>query len=588
MNFRWQAPKSRMAMTGRNLWHWIATLSCGAALTGCGASTPAPTAQPRPNPALGASEPDLNAERWLDEFSKSLKELGASQLLTVAVGAGTAGDHVESFVQSPEQECLALYARGTTGVLDIDLFVYGDDGTVFGVDEAGDNTPGLLICPPHPKRLYVVARVAGGHGIVAIGAQTVKSQDAEAVRSRLDSGPAAPQSAEAKWRVVEAKLLEHQRTLGGKWQELRRVALPVDQRIPATLTAIVEGHQCLDVFASPTEGVSHLDLVAKTLDGRVVGTAKEAGNNRTLLACARSATSLSLEIRPHIGQGLVAIVLSRTDGDSLAELDPRTPRIDLVHATTLADARAHHEARLKQLGYSSSKTSVRSGALQLGRRVSIPISLKAGCSRVDLLTAAPILGVEMWLWSDEGSLVGNMRGTSHGALYSCGPARKLRLDLESLGTSGEYSVEVRKGLEQHAVLSKHPLAASRLLGRLAAGTSAELPAAKLEVLELTIDTHKRLTLEVEQGQCLDLTVTLGPGGVGAELRLLKLPFDGNEDAGANELARTQGAHSATAKVCAAHDAPAQLEVQAEIRLTAGQATALLATQRSSAAPDFTQ
>jgi hypothetical protein len=72
----------------------------------------------------------------------------------------------------------ALVARGAESVEDIDLLAYGDDGTVLGSDEAPNKKPALLVCPPHPRRLFVVARVAAGHGLVGVGALRVSAYNA--------------------------------------------------------------------------------------------------------------------------------------------------------------------------------------------------------------------------------------------------------------------------------------------------------------------------------------------------------------------------------------------------------------------------
>ena len=50
------------------------------------------------------------------------------------------------------------------GVEDVDLFVYADDGTSYGSDEAPDKRPTLMVCPGEAQRLYVVARIAQGNG----------------------------------------------------------------------------------------------------------------------------------------------------------------------------------------------------------------------------------------------------------------------------------------------------------------------------------------------------------------------------------------------------------------------------------------
>ncbi len=40
---------------------------------------------------------------------------------------------------------------------------------LLGADESPSPRGAFLVCPPHPERVYVVAKVASGAGIVAIG-----------------------------------------------------------------------------------------------------------------------------------------------------------------------------------------------------------------------------------------------------------------------------------------------------------------------------------------------------------------------------------------------------------------------------------
>ncbi|HTA90257.1 MAG TPA: hypothetical protein VK745_11795, partial [Polyangiaceae bacterium] len=130
-------------------------------LAGCGHTlhgAPAPSAPHAFGKAPGAPNPNP----WFRPERESQ---------VVAVEAGVAGDRIATLVDLPATSCAVFIARGTDTIEDLDLLAYGEDGAVLGMDEGPDKTPALLVCPPHPARVYVAARVAAGHGLVAIGVE---------------------------------------------------------------------------------------------------------------------------------------------------------------------------------------------------------------------------------------------------------------------------------------------------------------------------------------------------------------------------------------------------------------------------------
>ena len=125
------------------------------------ARPPQAKAPSTPQGRFGKATSGPEVKSWM-----KLPTEGDAQVL--AVEAGVAGDRVSALLEVPESDCAILIARGTRSVDDVDLFAYGEDGAVLGSDEASDKAPALLVCPPHPRRIYVSARVAAGHGMVAI------------------------------------------------------------------------------------------------------------------------------------------------------------------------------------------------------------------------------------------------------------------------------------------------------------------------------------------------------------------------------------------------------------------------------------
>ena len=253
---------------------------------------------------FGPVESPLVASRWLAPDAARARAAGAGESVVVAVEAGAAGDRVSGMLALPEKECGLLIARASGSIEDVDLFAYGDDGTVLGADEAPDKTPALIVCPPHPSRIYLSARVAAGHGLVALGAQRVAPDQALRVARAIGARGLAddPTRRLEAWPGLDDRIAEHRRMIGAKWQDLRRVAVPIDARLPTNVSAAIDDKGCVDVLVIPSDEVSHLDVAAVDLDGRIIGRAAAVGRDRALIVCSPTRAALTVEIRPHAGQ----------------------------------------------------------------------------------------------------------------------------------------------------------------------------------------------------------------------------------------------------------------------------------------------
>jgi len=131
-------------------------------------TNPASGAQNAPR-QLTASSGHLDGTRWLSHDAEIAVSLGAAPLEVAVTEVGGDGDRVGGFVNIPADQCVLGYARGSQGIEDLDLYSYGDDGTILAADEATDPQPAVVICPPHPSRAYFAARIVAGRGVVAIG-----------------------------------------------------------------------------------------------------------------------------------------------------------------------------------------------------------------------------------------------------------------------------------------------------------------------------------------------------------------------------------------------------------------------------------
>ena len=520
---------------------------------------------------FGATRVELDATQWLAGDSKKASTAGADASQVIAVQAGMPGDRIEGMVRVPEGSCVAVIARGTDGVEDVDLFVYADDGTSYGSDEAPDKRPTLMICPGQALRLYVVARIAQGNGVVAIGAQRVDAREADRVAKAIGARNREGARDAESWPGLDESVNRHREQIGGGWEDLRRVALPVDARVASHVGGDIEPDQCLDALVIPADEVSHLDVLAKDLEGRIVGRAYAAGRERSLIVCSPTRARVSFEVRPHAGRGLAVVVLSKSKKGTEQDINAHSLRFDLFPPIDMAEARREHDERLDAAGYPKAR-SIAKGTLAVGRRQSVDLDLPKGCSRLDVWTQHPMHGVEAWLWSPEGLLIANERSGTNATLFACTQGAKVRLDAEALVRPGSYDVELREERETPEILNQYPLAASRLLARMVARgvikTATQVGAP--QKFQLSSTKLERMDVLIPVGRCVDVTLALDAGAIGAEIRLL------DKDDG-HEVALARGPQSSSVRACAL-DRPGTLHATAELKVTNGSAVGLVATR----------
>jgi hypothetical protein len=536
------------------------TLALGV-VAGCGGSPRPGESAPPARFGKVTTPPDTSA--WLGPKSR-----GSAEVLVVE--GGVAGDRITSLLEIPDAECAIAIARATPSVDDLDLFAYGEDGAVLGSDEGADKSPSLLICPPHPRRLMLLARIAAGHGLVAIGAERVDVKEAERAAAaygvRYRPGEVARRL--TVWPGLEERVDAIRRQIGGEWVDVRRVAVPLDARTPTRLSAPIEADRCLHVLASPSDEVSGLDMTLLDPDGRILGRADAVGRDRSVVVCSPTPVAITLELRPHGGVGLAVVMMSRSREGTETEIDGSVLRFSVFATRGVAEERAELATALTRAGYADGRV-LTSGALPHGRRTSTELTLLPGCSRLDWASGAPLRGVRTWIYAPDGALLASDEG-AHPVLFVCGKGGKVRLDAESLTRPGPFAVELRQERNMPKVLEDQPLAAGRLLRRMlergVIETGRRVGAVYAHALRPTALARQTLTLPI--GRCLDATLALGPGAEGAELRFL-----GSDGA---ELGLSRGDTVTSTRICArdseTNDSP---QVTAELRVLAGTTTGLL-------------
>ncbi|WP_394841570.1 hypothetical protein LZC95_31405 [Pendulispora brunnea] len=557
------------AMTVLRILFLLCAFSLFACASGSQAAAPRRATTPPGAPRIVLGE--LDARIILGDLPARAVRLGAGPLAMLSAGEQVEGERIGGFFEAPENACLLAYARGSTTIDDLDIVAFAEEGNPIAADQAPDAHPTIMVCPPHPERMYIAAHVANGEGLVGIAAHIVPvaraGEISRAFAARGSHGDGT-RAAEA-WPGLDDRLRAHRQAIGGTWEDFRRVAVRVDARAPANVAFPMEANQCIDVLVLPDEDVALVEVEALDDAGRVVARAHEGLKEPSFVLCSPIAFEGVLTLRPHVGTGLAAIVLGRTRGDGGREFAGRASAVWTASPLPLDAARAARNAELARGGYGA-PSSVKNGQLVLGRRVTLPLDLPggaSGCARVDVVGGAPLALIDANIWDTNGVLLASGEGTGGAALFVCGRA-KAQIELETRGRPGPFTVMVRPERWQHALFATKPLAATRMLARAATGENLMHEGFATSVKQVTLDPAKRTVYAVTAGagQCLRVAVGIEGEGAGVELRL----FDGGTS---EELDRAAGEKGASARACASAATPRSLRV--EIRGTAGKPDAII-------------
>jgi hypothetical protein len=503
--------------------------------------------------------------------------LAADAALAVAAGAGplkvvgadiaSEGDRVGGFVEVPAEECLVAYARPSPTIGDVDLFAYEDDGSPFSTDESPNQGGTILVCPPHPRRLYVVARVMAGTGLLTVGVQSVPAAKAEAVAVavRARGRPGEDTGRLDAWPGLESKIREHRTAVGGRWEDVRRIALPVTPHASSRISITLDPNRCADVLLAPSEEIGSLDAVVEDARGRVIARMREKGSDRSAVVCTTERAEISVAMRPRASQGLVAVVIGRSALGAGAEVAQSIFADHVTQPLELAEARAALERGLGARGYPAPKVAG-SAAARTGQRTSVTVDLPAGCARLDIVAGKPLGSFRAELWDDQSALVTQVYGGTGGTFFACGKGGVWRTDIEALDAPGPFAVEIRKEKTAPPGLVAHPFAAARLLGRLhAAGGPADASSAQAaQVVALDAAALRTIPFAIPAGACVEVVAAIDPGGQGLDLRII--------DGTTSETSLVRGATVASERACAGS---APKSAKAELRLSAGKTDALV-------------
>ena len=535
------------------------------AVTACGARPPPPplTAPPAPPGTPHVVVGALQAAPLLADLPARASKLGAGPLAIVASGPMSEGERLGAFVDVPLDACLLAYGRASPSLEDIDLAAFAEEGNPVAVDEGPDPKPTILLCPPHPARVYVAAHAASGEGLCVVAAQLVPKERAAEIGRAVGargSVAGAPRSPEA-WPGLDDLVRQHRVAVGGTWEEQRRVAIAVDTRAVSAVAFTVEEGGCSDALVVPDDDVAVVDVDVLDADGRLVGRAKDGGPARSVTVCSPIALNGSLQVRPHIGRGLVAVVVAKTKAGGERDLLARPDVAWVAPVQSLDQTRAARNALLAKAGYAPPASS-HAGQLLLGRRATVPVEMVGGggCTRVDVVAGAPLALVEVAVWDDGGALLGSNDGGGDATVFACGKG-KARVDLATRGRPGPYVVLTRAERWKDAAFMAHPLAAGRMLGRAATSPQSVLEGAAGAVRAATVDSgHQTVhNTAIASNACLNVAIGAEGEGTGLDARL----FDA---VSGEEIDRSHGQNAALLRACAGN---AARSVRVEVRATAG-------------------
>jgi hypothetical protein len=294
--------------------------------------------------------------------------------------------------------------------------------------------------------------------------------------------------------------------------------------------------------------------------------APSIGRDRNAIVCSAVQTPLSIELRPHAGQGLCAIVLARSAAGAEREIAGPLYVYRVAPTGELAIERAQRGKPLKVLGYSE-PTSVGTGTADVGRRLSFPLNLPEGCARLDVIGGRPLAGLTADVWDAANNLVASGLSGDGPTLFACGKAGRGRIDVEALSRPGPFAIEMRRERAPIAGLIAHPLAAGRVLAALNAKSDPVTAgvASESKTLALEPTSFKTFDLQLADGRCGDVVAAVDAGGSGLDMRLV-------DNQSGEEFSLSRGRLVAEAHVCAAGRPRA---LRGELRLAAGKADALV-------------
>jgi len=398
--------------------------------------------------------------RWLGPDSELAQEAGATSASVIVAESGAIGDRFTRVVEVDETACVLVMARASEKVADVDLYAYAEDGTVLGVDDRSDAKPTLILCPPHPRHIYVTARIATGQGMIAVGVHTVPPDRARRVQVALHAAQQHDEQADipkATITDVDRRLNDHLKSLGGHWTPIAQTSLAADSRIPTLTGILVDAQSCVDALVLSPLTLSGLDVEVLDDSGRTLGRSGTKEQDKWLVVCAEERRAYSLQLRPHEGSGTVLVLISRGSLQAGRNTERAIELSQSLALETLLE-RVHTEfrARHQPSGQKIAQCTLTSGKQQ---RLETPVG--PGCARFDVFAGAPSLNVQARAYSSDGNLISMNSGSQYLPLFVCAQS-KVVLVVEAQTSGGPIWIEKSRTAAISSAMSGNPHAAARI------------------------------------------------------------------------------------------------------------------------------
>jgi hypothetical protein len=486
--------------------------------------------------------------RWLSNDARLAQAAGAESASLIVAEAGAVGDRLTKVIETDEMSCLLVMARASDKVADVDLYAYGEDGTVLAVDDRPDAKPTMLVCPPHPRHIYVTARIAIGQGVVAVGVHRVPMDKARRVRSalRVAEQPATGEAANAMIPDVDGRLLAHHGALKGHWTPIAQSALAVDYRIPTVLGLTVDPGTCVDVLALTRTALSGLELELLDESGRTLGRSVDTERDQWIVACAEDRRNVALQLRPHDGIGTALVLVSRGSlraGRAIEQALELSGGLALEQLIKIA----HREMRAARV---EAQPVVARTTLVRGQQQRISSRIESDCARFDVFAGAPSSGVHARVYSADGDLISVNGGAQYLPLVACGRGL-VTVVVEALSKGGPLSIEKYPQKLASVVASSRPHAAARLFQKAWHLGLLEGSAGFDSIENITFSDKKKWNRDVtvDIGKCADVFVSLDGDSAGVSLNWMDgdsgQAIDGEEHPDSAHLQLCCGAGSST-------------------------------------------
>lgn len=289
----------------------LASLLCAAAVACAPAVAPAPqTAARKASPS--AVPPEL--AQSMEKLARALHEQGYVAGDHSYAGFLLSGEHVTLAVPIAADTCVTLVALATEHVRDLDAALYAADGELLGSDTESNARPAIQACSASDAQAYYVMQLYEGSGSFLVvpfyGPRANLSAAAAAVGGKVTFADLVPHRELTEDPL--RSLTDGLRKRGYEPVGADR-SFPIVQGERVRLTLPVESGSCYTLAAFGSAGIREIALRAVDEHGADLSVADEGQPQAATQLCAEHNAEYSLESLARAGQGLVTVLVYRTD-----------------------------------------------------------------------------------------------------------------------------------------------------------------------------------------------------------------------------------------------------------------------------------